>query len=185
MNVAGCAYGFSQLFPHLNDSPVQIHQIFHGFYGAFFIPQHKGIVAQGLNFQKVIKGCHLHQLRSGQSPQKGLVKFPSLTGRTNDEPFSVLVQETFGNPGTFCKIVNMGPGYQPVEIDSSYLVFGQNNHMVSRQFFDGVRTELTHFIQLIQIFYASGSEHFYKFYKNFCSSSGIIYGPVMIFQRNI
>ena len=55
MDVAGSADQLAELLPQFYDFPVQIPQFLLCLHRTFFIPQHKSVIADGLNFQIVVK----------------------------------------------------------------------------------------------------------------------------------
>ena len=71
-----------------------------------------------------------------------------------------------------------------IKIYPSYIVFCQDNGMIRRHFLDGVDRHCPLFIQLVQIENIPFFAHLDKLYKDLRRTPGVVYRPVMIFQRN-
>ena len=84
MNVAGSTDRFSELVSQFHDLLVNVDQILLRIHSALFIPEHKAVVAQRLNFQVVIEPDQSGDLRIGPAPKQCLIQFPRLTGRSHD-----------------------------------------------------------------------------------------------------
>ena len=71
-----------------------------------------------------------------------------------------------------------------IKIYPSYIVFCQDNGMISGHFLDSMDRYCPFFIQQIQIKNIPLFTHLYKLYKNLRRTPGVVYRPMMIFQRN-
>ena len=185
MHVTGSADQLVKPLSQLHNPFIQLNQISLCLNRALLIPEHKAIISQRLDFQIIIKMNQPGKLRVRNPSQKGLVKLPSLTSRANNETFPVLLQQALWNTGPSGIVGKMGPADQTVQINTPYIIFSQNNHMVGRHFHDCSRIHSAQSIKLIQILHVPLPQQLYKSGKYLCSSLRVIYCPVMIFQRNV
>ncbi len=146
MDITGGADRFLKLLSQTDDSSVQILQILYCVHRIILFSKHKLIISQRLNFEIIIKIHNFPDFRVRDSPQHSLKQFSRLTGRSDNQPFPILLQNALGNPGNPVKIVDVGPGHQPVQIHSSDIIFSQKNNMVRRQFSNRLRVQITELI---------------------------------------
>ena len=69
--------------------------------------------------------------------------------------------------GSVVKVLDMGLAYQLVQIDTAGLIPHENNGMVSRQFLNGVRGNLSLLIQLVYIRNISFPAHSHEFLEKY------------------
>ena len=96
-----------KFFTKTHDLPDIFPEIFLRVYRILGIPQHKSVIAQGLDLQVIVKihdSCHF---LAGRSSKNCLIQFPRLAGRTYDQTFPVFIQKTLGNPRSSGKIFKM------------------------------------------------------------------------------
>ena len=71
-----------------------------------------------------------------------------------------------------------------IKVYPSHIILCQDNGVVSRHFLNGMDRYCPLFIELVQIKNVPLLAHLDKLYKDLCGTTGVVYRPVMIFQRN-
>ncbi len=143
------------------------------------------VVPQGLDLIIIIK---IRQLRDGLLGfliQDRLKQFSGLAGASDDQPFPVLVQQAFRNPGPTGKIFQVGGRDQLVQVITADVIFHQDDNMVGGELADRILVGISKLVDAFQGGNVSVFEHLHELYKNLCRSSRVVHRPVMIFQGNV
>ena len=127
MNVSGGDHRLAQFLAQPDDFPVVLPEVFVGFGLVFFICQHKAVVRQRLDFQKVVKGRNAFQLVVAFPVKNGLKQLARFAGRTDDQPLPQLKNVGLGHPGHPAEVLEVGVGDQMVQVAKTHLVFGKND----------------------------------------------------------
>ena len=114
MDVAGGADGFSQLLAEADDGAVEFPQVLLA--SCLAVAEHEGVVAQGLNFQIVVKGRDALQLVPVLVIHHRLEQFTGLAGGADDQALPMGHQLAFGDGGHPLEIFQVGSGDQLIEI---------------------------------------------------------------------
>ena len=185
MHIAGGNHRLVELLAQRHDPPVVVPQILLGLGRRLVVPQHEHVVADGLDFQIIIKIHDPGNVFLGAVPHQRPEQLSGLAGRPQDQSLPVLHKQGFGDLGLPLEIFQMRGGDQPVQIQPPRLVFRQNDGMVGMQLADGIVGKFADPVQIVQRVDVHLFQHFHKFYKNLRRTARIVHGPVMIFQRNI
>ena len=97
MHIAGGGTGLAQPLCQFYDGAVEDAQAFFIFHTAF--ARQKGVVANGLHLEVIVKAGDLFQPLLGQTVEHGAEQFARLAGAADDEPFAVHHQKAAGNAG--------------------------------------------------------------------------------------
>ena len=97
MDVTGGADGFSQLLAEADDDTVEFPQVLLA--PCLAVAEHEGVVAQGLNFQIVVKRGDALQLVPILVVHHCLEQLTRLAGGADNQPLPVGHQLTFGDGG--------------------------------------------------------------------------------------
>ena len=114
MDVAGGNDGFPQLLAQADNGTVEVPQLFL-ILGQTLV-QHKPVIAQGLNLQKVIERRQTQQFLPAFALQNGLEQFARLTGRTDNQALPPPQQLRLGHSGAAFEVFQIGIGHQTVEV---------------------------------------------------------------------
>ena len=185
MHITGSHYRLFKLLSQPYDPLVQLLKLFYGIDRGLFIPQHKFVVSQRLDLQIIVEIHQPCDLFFGSRAHQRLIQLSRLTGRTQEQALPMLCKHALGNPGPLGIIIQMGPGYQTIQIYPTNFIKSQDNSMISRKLFDSFRIQGTQGIDLIQVCDILLLQHIQEFQENLCSTACIIHSPVMIFQRNV
>ena len=128
VNVPGGAHRLAQLLAQPDDGAVELPQLL--LVSGLAVPEHEGVVAQGLDLQKVIKGGDALQLRPVPAVCHRLEQLSGLAGGAHDQPLPVLYQLVLGDQGEAFQIFQVGHGDQLVEVFQSHLVFRDKNDVL-------------------------------------------------------
>ena len=185
MHITGSHYRLIKLLSQLNDLLIDLNQVFLRVDGIILlILDHKPVISQRLDLQIIIKIHQSCDLRLRCIPKQCLVKLTGLAGASNEQSIPVCFKYTLGNSWLMVKIFDMGLAYQLVQIDPACFITHKDHGMISRQLFDGIRRNLSLFIQLIHIKNISFPAHFHKFLENTCRTLCIIHCSVVMIQRH-
>ena len=114
MDVAGGADGFPQLLAEADDDTVEFPQVLLA--PCLAVAEHEGVVAQGLNFQIVVKGRDALQLVPVLVIHHRLEQLAGLAGGADDQALPMGHQLAFGDGGHPLEIFQVGSGDQLIEI---------------------------------------------------------------------
>ena len=182
MDVAGGADRFPQLSAQLYNGAVQVPQPLLVGNLSFF--QQEGIVADGLDLQKVIPGGDSAQLTPVLVVQHGPEQLSRRTGTTHNQPLPVGVDEAFGYDGIAGKVLQVGQGDQLVEIAQTSLVFRQQNHVTRPLAALDRRAQLKHrTVDLADALHLQVRQHPPKGHQHIPHHRGVITGPVVVEGR--
>ena len=95
------------------------------------IRDHKFIISKRLNFQIVIKINQSGNLRIRCISQYCLIQLSCLAGTSHQKTIPMLFQHTLRYTRTSVIIFQMRLAYQFIQINTSRLISGKNNRMVS------------------------------------------------------
>ena len=138
MHITGCDHWLVEHLSELHDPLVVSDQIVHGLWIPC-IPRHEFIVAKRL-YLKVVKPVdQSHYLLIRRIINYGTEQLSRLTGRAYYQTLSVFVDETHRHTRPSRKICKMRLRYEPVQIDSSYLVLCQDDSVICLILFDRIR----------------------------------------------
>ena len=114
MDVTGGADGFPQFLTEADDDAVEFPQVLLA--SCLAVAEHEGVVAQGLNFQIVVKGRDALQLVPVLVIHHRLEQFTGLAGGADDQALPMGHQLAFGDGGHPLEIFQVGSGDQLIEI---------------------------------------------------------------------
>ena len=138
MHITGCDHWLVEHLSELHDPLVVSDQIVHGLWISC-IPRHEFIVAKWL-YLKVVKPVdQSHYLLIRRIINYGTEQLSRLTGRAYYQTLSVFVDETHRHTRPSRKICQMRLRYEPVQIDSSYLVLCQDDSVICLILLDRIR----------------------------------------------
>ncbi len=127
MHVTGGHHGNSQLFTDAHNAPVEIPEGFLVLHPAF--PQKEGIVADGLDFQIIVKPGDLAQFFFAGPIHHGAEQLAAFAGRTHNQPLAVFLDHGTGHVGLAPEIVQMAFGNEVVQVGHAVLG-GRQQHNV-------------------------------------------------------
>ena len=131
--------GFSELLSQLDDRPVHILYVFlRPYLRDPLAGNHKFIIAERLYLQIVIE---VHDTRNpllALIVQKRLVQLSCLAGAAHYEPLPVSGQLALGNPRLPAEVVQVGLGYERIQVHSANLILSQYDDMERRKLFNRV-----------------------------------------------
>ena len=186
MHITGSKHRLVQLLSQFDNLPVQILQIFFRLdVFSVFLTDHKCIIADWLNLQIIIKVRNTNNFLFCFSFQNCLEQFSRFTGRSQNQSLPVLLYGTLRDTGSSVVILQMRPGYQTVQIDSSNLILCQNNGMIGRKLLDLFQRSASQLIDAVQVKDILFCQHLYKFQKNLCCTFRIVHCTVMVVQINM
>lgn len=116
-----------QALSQTDHGAVELPQLLFVFRNALF--QHKPVVGQGLDLQKVVEGGNPLQLLLALVADDGLKQLSRLTGRADDEALPIGDQLRLGNSRIPFKVLQIAQGNQVVQIPQSRLVLGEKDDM--------------------------------------------------------
>ena len=114
MDVTGGADGFSQLLAEADDDAVEFPQVLLA--SCLAVAEHEGVVAQGLNFQIVIKRGDALQFVPILVVHHSLEQLAGFAGGADDQALPMGHQLAFGDGGHPLEIFQVGSGDQLIEI---------------------------------------------------------------------
>ena len=114
MDVAGGADGFPQLLAEADDDTVEFPQVFLA--PCLAVAEHEGVVAQGLNFQIIVKGRDALQFVPILVIHHSLEQLAGFAGGADDQALPMGHQLAFGDGGHPLEIFQVGSGDQLIEI---------------------------------------------------------------------
>lgn len=79
-------------------------------------PQHELIVAERLNFEKIVKFCNIAEFSPGFAVKNRTEQLALLAGASHDQALPKLHQLGLGDPGLFIEIMQMAPRDQLIKI---------------------------------------------------------------------
>ena len=127
VNVSGGDHRFAQFLAQPDDFPVVLPEVFIGFGLVFFVCQHKAVVCQGLDFQKIVKGRNALQLVVAFPVEDGLEQLARFAGGADDQTLPQLKNVGLGHPGHPAEILQIGVGDQMVQVAQTDLILGKND----------------------------------------------------------
>ena len=114
VDVSGGDHRFAQFLAQPDDFPVVLPEVFVGFGLVFFVCQHKAVVCQGLDFQKIVKGRNALQLVVAFPVENGLEQLARFTGGADDQTLPQLKNVGLWHPGNPAEVLEIGVGDQMV-----------------------------------------------------------------------
>ena len=180
MDVTGGADGLSQFLAEADDDTVEFPQVLLA--PCLAVAEHEGVVAQGLNFQIVVKGRDALQLVPVLVIHHRLEQFTGLAGGADDQALPMGHQLAFGDGGHPLEIFQVGSGDQLIEIFQAHLVPGQNNDVFGKTVgLAAQRPQLFHLlIDGLEGVDPPLMEHFPERDQHVAHRGGIVAGPVVI-----
>ena len=180
MDVAGGADGFSQLLAEADDDTVEFPQVLLA--PGVAVAEHESVVAQGLNFQIVVKRGDALQLVPILVVHHCLEQLTRLAGGADNQPLPVGDQLTFGNGRHPLEVFQVGCRNQLVEVFQSHLVPGQNDDVLGEAVGLAAQgAQLLHFrVHGLQGVYPPLMEHFPEGDQHIAHRGGIVAGPVVV-----
>ena len=128
VNVAGGADGLVQLPAQADDGAVELPQLLLRLDVA--VAEHEHIVADGLNFQIVVKRCDAPELGPVLVVLHRLEQLPGLAGGADDEALPVGHQLGFGDDGHPLEVLQVGGGDQLIQVLEAHFVLGQQDDVL-------------------------------------------------------
>ena len=128
VDVAGGADGLVQLPAQADDGAVELPQLLLG--PDVAVAEHEHIVADGLNFQIVVKRRDAPELGPVLVVLHRLEQLPGLAGGANDEALPVGHQLGFGDDGHPLEVLQVGGGDQLVQVLEAHFVLGQQDDVL-------------------------------------------------------
>ena len=125
VDVSGGAHRLSQLLPQPDHSAVELPQLL--LVPDLAVPEHEGVVAQGLDLQVVVEGGDPLQLRPVLVLDHRLEQLPCLAGRAHNQPLPVGDELVLGDDGIALEVLEVGGAHQLVEVFQAHLVFRQQD----------------------------------------------------------
>ena len=183
MHIAGSHHGLTQFLSQTDDGAVKLPQFLFLFHNALF--QHKGIVADGLDLQKIIERGDSFQFVLALAIHHRLEQLTRFTGRTNNQTLPQTENFRFGHTGLTLKIFQVGKGDQLIEIPQAQLIFRKQDNMAGVAIGDSILTAhpLHGGIDALQM----GDAHFRQFFQVLChnqtAGDRIIRRPMVIKLR--
>ena len=117
--VASGDHGLVQLLAQPHDFAVEIAQRFLILGRAFL--QHKGVVADGLDFQIIVKARDAQKLRVPRAAHHRAEQFARLARAAHDQPFPVFFDQAARNARTAAVMVQVRLAHQAVEVGHARL----------------------------------------------------------------
>lgn len=136
MDVSGGHHRLAQFLAQLDNGSVIIPEILIILRNAFC--NHKAVVADGLDFQKIIETGDTQELVPTAVCHHCLKQFARLTGRADDNSLPPLCKLALGNTRYALIVAEVGIGDQPVEVAQSCIVLGIQDDMPGLQRCDSV-----------------------------------------------
>ena len=180
MDVTGGADRLVQFLSQPDDGAVELPQILLA--PGVAVAEHESVVAQGLNFQIVVKRGDALQLVPILVVHHCLEQLTRLAGRADDQALPMDHQLAFGDGGHPLEIFQVGSGDQLIEIFQAHLVPGQNNDVFGKTVgLAAQRPQLFHLlIDGLEGVDPPFMEHFPERDQHVAHGGGIVAGPVVI-----
>ena len=96
----------------------------------FAVFQQKLVVADGLDFQIVVKAGDAHKFFLGFSMHNRAEQLARLTGTAHNQPFAVLLDQLAGHVGVAVKVMDVPLAYQMVQVLHALLAFAKQDDVV-------------------------------------------------------
>ena len=180
MDVTGGADGFPQLLAEADDDTVEFPQVLLA--SCLAVAEHEGVVAQGLNFQIVVKGCNALQFVPILVIHHSLEQLAGFAGGADDQALPMGHQLAFWDGGHPLEIFQVGCRNQLVEVFQAHLVPGQNNDVFGKTVgLAAQRPQLFHLlIDGLEGVDPPLMEHFPERDQHVAHCGGIVAGPVVV-----
>ena len=180
MHVARGHYRDIQFFAKFDNFPVQVPQFFLG--GSLSVPQHEGVIADGLNLQVVVEGRNLLDPFMVFPVHHSPEQFTCLAGAAQDQALPVLLDHVPGHMRHTLEIVQVADGYQPVQVHQAGPVLRQQDNVPA--FSDGTAGQCG-----VQVFFAYDVRMFLPgFLKHALQAVGccrcVMHRPVGVLQAD-
>ena len=130
VDVAGGADGLVQLLAQADDGAVELPQLLLRL--DVTVAEHEHIVADGLNFQIVVKRRDAPELGPVLVVLHRLEQLPGLAGGADDEALPVSHQLGFGDDGHPLEVLQVGGGDQLVQVLEAHFVLGQQDDVLGK-----------------------------------------------------
>ena len=127
VDVTSGADRLAQLLSQLDDGTVELPQLLFVLYPAF--SQQKGVVAQGLDLQVVVKSCDAFKLRPILIFLHRLEQLSRFAGCADNQSLTVSSQLILWNQREPLEILQVGHGDKLVEIFQAHLIFCQQDNV--------------------------------------------------------
>ena len=127
VNVSGGDHRLAQFLAQPDDFPVVLPEVFVGFGLVFLVCQHKAVICQGLDFQKIVKRRNALQLVVAFPVEDGLEQLARFTGGADDQTLPQLKNVGLGHPRDPAEILQIGVGDQMVQVAQTDLILGKND----------------------------------------------------------
>ena len=180
MDVAGGADRLVQFLSQPDDGAVELPQILLA--PGVAVAEHESVVAQGLNFQIVVKGRDALQFVPILVIHHSLEQLAGFAGGADDQALPMGHQLTFWDGRHPLEIFQVGGGNQLVEVFQPYLVPGQNDDVLGETVGLAAQgPQLFHFpIHRLQGVNSPLMEHPPEGDQHVAHRGGIVAGPVVI-----
>ena len=183
MNVPRGHHGLAQFLAQLHHRAVEAAQLL--LVGGDALGQHKAVVAQGLDLQKIVEGGDTPQFGAAFVSGDGLKQLPRLAGAADDQSLAPLYQLGLGNPGHPLVIFQIAVGDKPVQVAQAGGIFGKKNDMPCVAVVDPASgTQLGHVVvNGLNGADAPLGQHFGKALIQKAAGHGVVRRPVVVKLR--
>ena len=183
VNIAGGNHRFAQLLSQPHNGPVKVSQILIVFHRA--LGDHKPVVTNGLNLQKVIKARNPQQFVPTAVVHHSPEQLAGFTGGAHKDTLPPFDQLTLGDTGHTLIVFQMGIGDQPVEIPEARIILCVENNMPClqrRNFIAGLHAghglvDLRHTCNALLL------QHLEEPFQHIANRHGIIHCPMVVKVR--
>ena len=179
-------HGLMENLPQANYRAVKFPQLLLRFDDALF--QHKPIICQGLDLQKIIEGSKPPEFILAFAIQDCLEQLPSLTGGADNQALPFIQQLGLGNAGYPLEVFQIRVGNQMVEVSQADLILGKQNNMPGMPVSDASlgpqghhgRIDCLEGVNILLLF-----QLFHQAVHDKAAGFGIVRRPVMIEVRQL
>ena len=178
VDVAGGHHRLAQLLAQRHDAAVEVPQLLLAFRQS--LPEHEGVVADGLDLQIVVEGGDALDLLVGPVGGHGPEQLARLAGAADDQPLPVLFNIEPGHVGMAVEIADVAVGDQMVQVLHALLGLAQQDDMVAFAHalpFD----DLIQILQGIRALFRRALVHFDQALSR---GRRVVDGPVGVFQAH-
>ena len=180
VHVAGRDNGLSELVAQLYNRAVETSKLLLVLCHALL--QHEAVVADGLNFQVIVKFRDALELGPALVIDNGLKELARLAGRADDEPLAPPEKLRLRHDGHALKILEVAVGNEAVEVPEANRIFGEHDDVLCPAVKNAAaRAKLRHAgIHGAERMHALFVKHFPEAHHEIAAGDRVIGGPVVV-----